>query len=69
MNTPSVVLLDDLKSLSIEEFLQTVLEQGTALTVQLPTGEAVIVQPQQPLLRLPVLDGSMPEGWKDAIYS
>jgi hypothetical protein len=69
MNTPSVVLLDELKSLSIEEFLQTVLQQGTAVTVQLPTGETVIVQPQLPLLPLPILDGSIPEGWKDAIYS
>jgi hypothetical protein len=69
MSTPSVVLLDELKSLSIEEFLHTVLQQGTALTVQLPTGEKVIVQPQLPLLPLPILDVSMPEGWKDAIYS
>ena len=69
MDTPSVVLLDELKSLSIEEFLQTVLQQGTPLTVQFPTGETVVVQPQHPLLPLPILDGSMPEGWKDAIYS
>jgi hypothetical protein len=68
MNTPSVVLWDDLKSLSLEEFLQTVLQKGTALTVQLPTGQVVIVQPQQSLLPLPVLNGSVPEGWKDAIY-
>jgi hypothetical protein len=68
MNTPSVVLWDDLKSLSLEEFFQTVLQQGTALTIQLPTGQAVVVQPQQSLLPLPVLNGSMPEGWKDAIY-
>jgi hypothetical protein len=68
MNTPSVVLWDDLKSLSLEEFLQTVLQKGTALTIQLPTGQAVIVQPQPPLLPLPILDGSVPEGWKDAIY-
>jgi hypothetical protein len=68
MNARSVLLWDDLKSLSLEEFLQTVLRRGTTLTVQLPTGEAVVVQPQHPLLPLPVLSGSVPEGWKDAIY-
>jgi hypothetical protein len=69
MDTPPVVLLDELKSLLIEEFLQAVWNKGTTLTVQLPTGETVIVQPQPPLLQLPILDGSIPEGWKDAIYS
>jgi hypothetical protein len=68
MNTPSVVLWDELKSLSLQEFLQTVLQKGTTLTVQLPTGETVFVQPQKILPPLPVLNGSVPQGWKEEIY-
>jgi hypothetical protein len=68
MNPPTVVSLDKLTNLSLEEFLKTVLKQGTALTVQLPTGETVTVEPHQTLTPLPILNGSIPEGWKDAIY-
>ncbi|MBW4619746.1 MAG: DUF908 domain-containing protein [Cyanosarcina radialis HA8281-LM2] len=50
-----------------EEFLQRVLQQEKALTVQLPTGETVLVKPQPLLPPLPVLSGSIPKGWKDAI--
>jgi hypothetical protein len=68
MNTPPVVSLDKLTNLSLEEFLETVLKQGTALTVQLPTGETVTIEPHQTLSPLPVLNGSISDGWKDAIY-
>jgi hypothetical protein len=68
MNIPSVVSLDKLTNLSLEEFLKTVLKQGTALTVQLPTGETVTVEPHRKLSPLPVLNGSISDGWKDAIY-
>jgi hypothetical protein len=65
MNTQTVVSLDKLTNLSLEEFLKTVLKQGTALTVQLPNGETVTVEPHQALPLLPILNGSIPEGWKD----
>jgi hypothetical protein len=68
MNTPPVVSLDKLTNLSLEEFLETVLKQGTAMTVQLPTGQTVTVEPHQTLSPLPVLNGSISGGWKDAIY-
>jgi hypothetical protein len=68
MNTPPVVSLDKLTNLSLEQFLETVLKQGTAMTVQLPTGQTVTVEPQQTLSPLPVLNGSISDGWKDAIY-
>jgi hypothetical protein len=68
MNTPPVVSLDKLTNLSLEEFLETVLKQGTAMTVQLPTGQTVTVEPHQTLSPLPILNGSISEGWKDAIY-
>jgi hypothetical protein len=68
MNPPTVISLDKLTNLSLEEFLKTVLKQGTALTVQLSTGETVTVEPHQTLPPLPILNGSISEGWKDAIY-
>jgi hypothetical protein len=68
MNTPTVIFLDKLTNLSLEEFLKTVLKQGTAMTVQLPNGETVTVEPHQILPPLPILNGSIFEGWKDAIY-
>jgi hypothetical protein len=67
MNTPLVVSLDKLTNLSLEEFLETVLKQGTALTVQL-TGETVTVEPHQKLSPLPILNGSVSDGWKYAVY-
>jgi hypothetical protein len=68
MNTPPVVSLDELTNLSLEESLETVLKQGTALTVQLLTGETVTVDPQQTLRPLPIFNGSISDGWKDAVY-
>jgi hypothetical protein len=68
MNTPPVVSLDKLTNLSLEEFLETVLKQGTAMTVQLPTGQTVTVEPHQTLSPLPILNGSISDDWKDAIY-
>jgi hypothetical protein len=68
MNTPPIVSLDKLTNLSLEEFLETVLKQGTALTVQLPTGQTVTIDPHQTLSPLPILNGPISEGWKDTIY-
>lgn len=68
MNPPPVVSLDKLTNLSLEEFLETVLKQGKAITVQLPTGETVTVEPHQILSPLPILNGSISDGWKNAIY-
>lgn len=67
MNNRTLVL-DDLKERSVEEVLREVVRRQEALTVRLPEGETVAIQPSPRLKPLPVLDGSVPEGWKDAIY-
>ncbi|NJP08788.1 MAG: hypothetical protein HC866_04310 [Leptolyngbyaceae cyanobacterium RU_5_1] len=67
MDATPVITLDSLTGISIAEFLSRVLQEGT-LTVQLPNGESVIIQPKPTLKPLPVLNGFVPEGWKDAIY-
>ncbi len=33
-----------------------------------PSGEAIAIKPSLRLKPLPTLEGSVPEGWKDAVY-
>ena len=60
--------LDDLKAQTLEEVLREVVRRQEVLTVHLPEGETVAIQPAPRLKPLPVLDGFVPGGWKDAIY-
>ena len=60
--------LDDLREQTLEEVLRRVAKQQQALTVHLPEGETVAIQPFPRLKPLPVLEGFVPEGWKDALY-
>ena len=69
MELASVLTLDHLQSVSLEEFLRAVLKQKRPLTVQFPDGEAVMVQPKPDLSPLPALDGYVPDGWREAIYA
>jgi hypothetical protein len=62
------VTLDDLKQRPLEEVLQQVLDREEILAVRLPDGHEVTIQPSPRLKSLPVLEGSVPEGWKDATY-
>jgi hypothetical protein len=68
MMTNRTVVLDDLKERTLEEVLWEVIRQQEALTVRLAEREAVILQPSPRLQPLPVLEGFVPEGWKDALY-
>ena len=52
----------------IKEIIHDVLSQNQVITVQLPNGDEVIIQPKTGLKPLPVLDGYVPDGWKEAIY-
>ena len=53
----------------IENVLQAVAEQQIIVTVLLPNGKEVVIEPKASLQPLPELDGRVPEGWKDAIYA
>ena len=53
----------------IENVLQAVAEQQIIVTVLLPNGKEVVIEPKASLQPLPELDGCVPEGWKDAIYA
>ncbi|MCP4274684.1 MAG: hypothetical protein GY781_22390 [Gammaproteobacteria bacterium] len=66
--TTQTLKLEEIEKRELKEILQTVLTKNQVLTVQLPNGDEVIIQPRPPLKPLPVLDGHIPEGWKEAIY-
>ena len=60
--------LEALKGQSLEELLQQVADQRVTVTVLLPDGTEVVIEPKPRLKPLPVLEGHVPAGWKDAIY-
>jgi len=59
--------LEELKGRALDEVLREVAHQGEPLTVMLEDGGAVVIQPATRLKPLPVLEGFVPEGWKDAM--
>ena len=67
--TSQIVTLHDVKDRSVEELLQSVVAAQQVLDIVLPDGAEVVIQPKPSLQPLPVLDGMIPEGWKDAIYN
>ena len=60
--------LDELKFTSLEELLMRVIREQIQLKIRLANGQTVQIQPEPKLSPLPILEGSVPEGWKDAIY-
>ncbi len=63
------LILSELKERSIEQILQDVADQQLAVTVLLPDGKEVIIEPKPLLKPLPELEGRVPKGWKDAVYA
>ena len=66
--TIQTLKLEEIEKRKLKDILQTVLNKNQVLTVQLPNGDEVIIQPRPPLKPLPILEGYVPEGWKEAIY-
>jgi hypothetical protein len=60
--------LEELKGRTLEELLHEVARSQESITVVLEEGELITIEPATQLKPLPVLDGHVPEGWKDAIY-
>jgi len=65
--TARIVELADLRGRELEDVLHEVAEQDEILMVRLGDGETVTIRHAPRLKPLPVLKGSVPEGWKDAI--
>ena len=59
---------EELKKLPFGEVIQQLLAQQKPLTVQVSNEQEVTVQLRPRLKPLPVLEGYLPDGWKDAIY-
>jgi hypothetical protein len=64
-----MLTLDDVKNTTVEELLRSVSTAQQVLHITLPNGTEVVIQPKPHLQQLPVLEGYVPKGWKDAIYS
>jgi len=64
-----VLTLDDLKGRPFEDVIQDIAAKETTVTILLPDGKAVVIEPKPRLKPLPELPGRLPEGWKDAIYA
>lgn len=60
--------LDELEGRTWEEVLREVARKQIVLTVQLPEGDLIAIRPAEALRPLPLLEGSVPAGWKDAVY-
>jgi hypothetical protein len=60
--------LEELKGQTLEELLHEVARSRESITVVLEEGESVTIEPTSRLKPLPVLEGHVPEDWKDAIY-
>jgi len=67
--TGQTLTLAELKRGSIEKILQDVVDQQLIVTVLLPDGKEVVIEPKPVLQLLPELEGRVPEGWKDAVYA
>ena len=66
--TTKILTLDDVKDRTVEELLRAVSTAQQSSDIMLPDGEEIVIQPKPSLKQLPVLEGYVPKGWKDAIY-
>lgn len=66
--TSQKLKFEEIEKKQLKEIFQAVLSNQLELIVELPNGDEVIIQPKPPLKELPVLEGYIPEDWKEAIY-
>jgi hypothetical protein len=64
----NVRTLEELRGRTLDDVLHEVARRRHALAIVLDDGELIVIQPGVLLRELPALEGSVPEGWKDAIY-
>ncbi len=66
--TTQILTLEAIKNVSLEDLMARVLREQQPLTIQVSNEQEIIITPRKKLKPLPVLEGYIPEGWKDAIY-
>ena len=69
MSFPQTFTLDEIKQIPVQNFFQSVSAGRKIVSVKLPNGNEVLIQPKLLLKFLPVLRGVIPQGWKEAIYN
>jgi hypothetical protein len=69
MMTTQTLVLEDIRERSLEEILWNVVKDSTRIVIRMPDGEEVVIELKPRLEPLPVLEGYVPEGWKDAVYA
>ena len=69
MERKDIITLTELTKHPLPQVLWAVIESQRALTVQLSSGVEIVIQPKPVLQALPVLEGCVPQGWKEAIYN
>jgi hypothetical protein len=67
--TVATLSFAELQGVSLENLLLRVMREQLLLKIRLADGQVVQIQPEPTLKPLPVLDGSIPDNWKDAIYA
>lgn len=67
--TRQTLTLADFKDRALDKILQEVADRHVSVTILLPDGKEVVIEPKRQLQPLPELEGRVPEGWKDALYA
>lgn len=57
--------IDELSEKSIKSIVEEAIENNETIVVTLESGKAVEIRP---LSDLPVFEGYVPDGWKEAVY-
>ena len=65
----AILSFTELKGMSLEDLLLRVMREQLLLKIRLADGQVVQIQPEPMLKPLRVLEGSVPDNWKDAIYA
>ena len=63
-----ILNIEELKNVSVEEVVRQLLTRRDRLTIVVSEDEEVSIELKSRLKPLPVLEGKIPEDWKDAIY-
>jgi len=63
-----VLTLDEFKERPLADWLREAVKRQETLTVRLPEGDIVLIRPAPRLKALPMLEGFVPDGWKEAVY-
>jgi len=61
--------LEELRNQPLDLLLEEVAEGGEPVTIRLPGGQEILIIGKPRLKPLPLLEGSVPMGWKDAFYA